>query len=163
MRFPSKIRLVAPPCIIAGCSRMDGKPNNSRCVKDDDDYENEEMGSSDPYDSDNERIPKYEKFRGDLMNKDFEFKIGMQFNSLVEFNDATTHWFVLNGREIRFMKNESNRVKVECRDKCGFLAFVVKWGTNKPTNIKTWMRTHTCAMVLNNKSANSKWVSKVVV
>lgn len=41
-------------------------------------------------------MPKYEKFIGDLMNKDYEFKLGMKFNSLVKFKDAIKDWSVLH-------------------------------------------------------------------
>ena len=108
MRFPSRV--------------IDGKPSLSKVVERDEDYESEELGSSDPDVSDNENMPKYRKFRGGLLNKDNEFKLGMELNSLVEFKDAIREWYVLNGREIGFMKNESNRVRVECRGKCGFFS-----------------------------------------
>lgn len=119
------------------------------------------MGSSDPDNSDNERLPKYEKFRKELLNKDYEFKLGMKFNSLLEFKD----WSVLNGREIRIVKSSTTRVRVrvECRAKCGFVALCSKLGDKHTYQLKTWVRTHSCARVLENKSASSKWVSTNIV
>lgn len=46
---------------------------------------------------------------------------GMKFNSLSDFKDAIIKWPILNGRKTTFVKNESNIVRVECNDKCGFL------------------------------------------
>ncbi|XP_058756990.1 uncharacterized protein LOC131630222 [Vicia villosa] len=157
LRSPKKIKLRVPSRVIRD------KPSSSKAVEHDVDYESEELGSSDPDVSDNEKMPKYEKFRGELLNKDYEFKLGMEFNSLVEFKDAIREWSVLNGREIRFVKNESTRVRVECRGKYGFTALCSKVGDKHTFQLKTWVGTHTCSRVLNNKSANSKWVSKVVV
>ncbi|XP_058765869.1 uncharacterized protein LOC131639388 [Vicia villosa] len=97
------------------------------------------------------------------LGRDYEFKLGMEFNSLVDFKDAIIEWSVLNGREITFVKNERDRVRVECKGKCGFLALCSKVGSSKTYQIKTWVGTHSCARVLNNRCAKSKWVAKYVV
>lgn len=78
------------------------------------------MDGSNTDDSDNERMPKYKKFRGDLLNKEYEFKLGMKFNSLVDFRDDIGDWSILNDREITFVKNESYRLRMECRSKSNF-------------------------------------------
>lgn len=54
---PSKLRLLAPASVLASSS----KRNNY--VDEDGEYLSDELGSSDPDNSDNERLPKYEKFR----------------------------------------------------------------------------------------------------
>ncbi|XP_058758242.1 uncharacterized protein LOC131631465 [Vicia villosa] len=87
----------------------------------------------------------------------------MEFNTLVDFKEAIREWSVLNGREISFVKNESYRVRVECKAKCGFLVLCSKVGHKHTYAIKTLVDTHTCARVLNNRSANSRWVAKHVV
>lgn len=109
------------------------------------------MNNSDPDDSGSEKLPKYEKFIGKLMNKYFQFILGMEFSSLCELKDVIREWFVLNRREIKFAKNESYRIRVECRGKCGFLELCSKVGEIHTYQIKTWVGTHTCARVLNNK------------
>lgn len=78
------------------------------------DYDSEELESYELNDSDNEKQtkPKYEKFIGKLLNKDFQFKLDMEFNSFSEFKDAIREWYVLNGREITFVKNEIYMVMV---------------------------------------------------
>jgi hypothetical protein len=81
-----------------------------------DDYFSEELDSSDPDDSDHEPWPRYEKFRKEQLNKDYEFRLGMEFNSLKEFKDAIREWNVLNGHEISFEKNESYRVRIVCKE-----------------------------------------------
>ena len=78
-------------------------------------YFSEELDSSDPDESDHERGPRYEKFRRGQLNKDFEFRLGMEFNSLKEFEDAIIEWNVLNGYEITFIKNESYRARAVCK------------------------------------------------
>ncbi|CAI8591544.1 unnamed protein product [Vicia faba] len=155
-----KISVLVPKSVLGSCSKRATR------ICEDVDYASEELESSDADESDMDdkpSKPKYEKFRSELLNKDFQFKLGMEFISLSEFKDAIRDWSVLNGREITFVKNESYRVRVECKSKCGFLALCSKVGGSLIYQLKTWVGTHTCARVLNNKSANSKWVSKLVV
>ncbi|CAI8590917.1 unnamed protein product [Vicia faba] len=62
------------PASILGSS---SNRNRNNVGSQDVDYDNEELQSSDHEDSDNEKQlkPKYEKFRGELLNKDFQFKL----------------------------------------------------------------------------------------
>ncbi|KAI5406625.1 hypothetical protein KIW84_053096 [Lathyrus oleraceus] len=124
------------------------EPNKS--MDSDDVYYSDELNSSDPDDSCDEERPKYARFRKEHLNKDFIFKWGMEFNTL-------------DGREISFVKNEGDRVRVVCKHKCGFLVLCSKVGHKETFAIKTLVHKHTCARVLNNKSASSKWVAKHVV
>ncbi|XP_058769018.1 uncharacterized protein LOC131642868 [Vicia villosa] len=128
------------------------EPKEKKCEEDE--YISDELESSDPDLSDSEKgkVQKFEKFRKDHLNKDFKFQWGMQFNSLDEFRYAIREWSVLNGREITFTKNESDRVRVVCKANCGFLMLCSKVGHKR-----TFVR------VLDNKSANSRWVAKAVL
>jgi hypothetical protein len=60
-------------------------------------------------------------------------------------------------------KNESYRVRVVCRDQCGYTVLCSKVGDRRTFQIKTLDGPHTCIKVLENKSANSKWVAKKLV
>ncbi|XP_058748392.1 uncharacterized protein LOC131621369 [Vicia villosa] len=132
-------------------------------MEDEDEYVTDELDSSDPDLSDEDKVHKFEKFKKEHFNKNFKFEWGMEFNSLDEFREAIREWSVLNGREIKFVKNESYRVRVECRAKCGFLILCSKVGHKHTFAIKTIFDKHTCARVLDNRSASSRWVVKAVV
>ncbi|XP_058746525.1 uncharacterized protein LOC131619449 [Vicia villosa] len=132
-------------------------------MEDEDEYVINELDSSDPDLSDEEKVHKFEKFKKEHFNKNFKFEWGMEFNSLDEFREAIREWSVLNGREVKFVKNESYRVRVECRAKCGFLILCSKVGHKHTFAIKTIFDKHTCARVLDNISASSRWVAKAVV
>lgn len=133
-------------CVSASVLRSSSKRNINNVGSQDVDYDIEELESSGLDGSDNEKQPKvkYEKFRGELLNKDFQFKLGMKFNSLSEFKDEIRKWYVLKGKEITFVKNESYRVRVECRGKCDFLALCSKMGDRRTYQLKTWVGTHMC-------------------
>lgn len=50
-----------------------------------------------------------------------------------------------------------------CKAKCGFLVLCSKVDHNHTYAINTLVNTHICARVLNNRSANSKWVDNAIV
>ncbi|XP_058753414.1 uncharacterized protein LOC131626580 [Vicia villosa] len=135
----------------------------SKTKGDNDEYVSEDLLSYDPDNSEDEKGPGFEQFKKEELNKDFKFKWGMEFNTLDYFREAIREWKVLNGREITFVKNEGYKVRVECNAKCGFLMLCSKVGHKHIFAIKTIKYNHTCARVLDNKSASSKWVAKVVV
>ena len=64
--------------------------------------------------------PKFCKFRPKDMNKEFKFKLGIEFGSLKDFKQALIEHSVLNGKEVKFVKNDQKRVRVICKKKCGF-------------------------------------------
>ncbi|XP_058779616.1 uncharacterized protein LOC131653480 [Vicia villosa] len=138
-------------------------PKKKKYDDDEEEYLSEELNSSNPDNSEDDKKPKFEKFKKEQLTKDFKFKWGMEFTSLNDFRDAIREWTVLNGREITFVKNEGYRVRDECKAKCSFLMLCSKVGHKHTYAIKTIKDTHTCARVLDNKTANSKWVAKAVV
>ncbi|KAJ1392294.1 hypothetical protein SESBI_35938 [Sesbania bispinosa] len=66
-------------------------------------------------------------------------------------------------REIRFVKNDSVRCRVKCKNRCNFLALVSKVGGDQTYRMKTLIPRHTCGRVFNNKNAKSVWVAKKMV
>ncbi|XP_058747019.1 uncharacterized protein LOC131620008 [Vicia villosa] len=81
--------------------------------EDEDVYVSDDLDSSNPDMSDDDKLPKFEKFRKKHFNKNFKFQWGMEFNYLDDFREAIREWSVLNGREITFVKNESYRAVVK--------------------------------------------------
>ncbi|KAI5406405.1 hypothetical protein KIW84_052941 [Lathyrus oleraceus] len=53
-------------------------------------YCSDEFGSNDPNAFDNENEPKYPRFKMDEVNKNYKFKVGLEFGSLEEFKEAIT-------------------------------------------------------------------------
>ena len=72
----SKVNVLVPKSVLGSSSQRNETNFGSRNV----DYDIEKLDSSDPDESDkDDKQPKskYEKFRGELLNKDFQFKLGM--------------------------------------------------------------------------------------
>jgi hypothetical protein len=126
---------------------------------DDHEYCSDELGSSDPDDSDEDSGPKNLKFRRSQLNKDFKFEKDMEFNTLNDFRFAIRHWNILNGFTLDWVKNESYRVRVVCSRKCGYFVYCSQVGHKHTYAIKTMGKAHTCGRDTSNKSASSKWVA----
>ncbi|KAK2455719.1 hypothetical protein QL285_003145 [Trifolium repens] len=141
------------------------KNPNSESKFDDGEYESEELHSSDPDASDEERGVRYEKFRNEQMKKKYKFKYGMEFNSLAEFREAIRDHNVRNVYDIKYVKNEGDSIRVVCNRECPYKVLCSQVGQSRTFAIKTEDRfiKHTCINSLTNKAANSKWVSKHVV
>lgn len=69
-------------------------------------YASEELGSSDPDASDEEKDLKYPRFKMEDFDKNYKFIVGLEFVSLAEFKEAITEWSMLNRREINYVKME---------------------------------------------------------
>jgi hypothetical protein len=113
-------------------------------------YESEELASSDPDNSDEERGPRYERYRKEHMHKGYKWKYGLEFNSLADFREAVRDWSSLKGLPVTWVKNESYRVRVECERKCGFRILCSRVGQSHTYAIKTDEEhmTHTCIKTL---------------
>jgi len=93
-------------------------------------YTTDSLDSASDSESENDK-PKFAKFRADEeMTKTFKFSAGMEFGILQQFKDAVLEHSVLNGKEIRFPKNDINRVRVVCKFKktCRYFIFVSRVG-----------------------------------
>lgn len=130
-----------------------------------DDYESEELYSSaTESEEDNTGLKKmrYPVFKKEEFNKDYKFMIGLEFRSIGEFKEVMLEYAVLNGRELKYKKNEPNRARLVCKRDCGYETFCSRVGQTHTYRLKTYKGRHTCGRVFNNKNANSKWVSKLV-
>ncbi|WVZ24109.1 hypothetical protein V8G54_002653 [Vigna mungo] len=130
----------------------------------DEEYISDELDSDLESDEDGSlKQGKLKKFRQDDMNKDFKFSLGMEFGSLKEFKNALMEHSVLNGKEIKFVKNDLTRVRVECKKKCGFLIMASKVGGKETFQVKTLVGRHRCGRVFGNTSASVNWIAQVLI
>lgn len=101
----------------------------------------------------------------DFLSKDFVFKVGMKFSSLKQFKDAILEHNVLNGRDVRFEKNDANRCRVVCKDKekCNYIVLCIRVLTSTIFRIKTLFAKHKYGSQFFNKSAKAEWLAKVII
>jgi len=107
---------------------------------------------------------RFPMFRGKKLSKAFKWTLGMQFTCLQDFKEGMMEYFVLNGYQVCFPKNDHSRVKPVCKIKeCPFTTYVSRVGETITFQLKTLELTHTCARVFYNKNVKSKWVTKVLL
>ncbi|XP_058781151.1 uncharacterized protein LOC131655272 [Vicia villosa] len=130
-----------------------------------DEYMTDELDSGAEDDSSDERTCVIRFNEEDKLSKDYVFKVGMEFRSLRQFKDAILEHNVLNGRDVKFEKNDSNRCRVVCKDKkkCNYTVLCSRVLTSTTFRIKTLFAKHKCGRKFFNKSAKAEWVAKVIV
>ncbi|XP_058726822.1 uncharacterized protein LOC131598214 [Vicia villosa] len=130
-----------------------------------DEYLTDELDSGAEDDSDDDR-PRVVRFNEeDGVSKDFKFKVGMEFSSLSQFKSAILELNVLNGRDVRFEKNDAVRCRVVYKEKgqCNYTVLCSRVLTSTTFKIKTLFDKHKCGRQFFNKSAKAEWVAKVIV
>ncbi|XP_058746137.1 uncharacterized protein LOC131619011 [Vicia villosa] len=130
-----------------------------------DEYMTDELDSGAEDDSSDERPCVIRFNEEDKLGKEYVFKVGMEFRSLRQFKDTILEHNVLNGRDIKFEKNDSNRCRVVCKDnkKCNYKILCSRVLSTATFRIKTLFDKHKCGRQFFNKSAKAEWVAKVIV
>ena len=67
---------------------------------------------------------------------------------------------IMDGRDVYFTKNDTNRVRVKCRG-CGWEIFGSKMQGESTFQIKTLSDEHSCGRVFHNKNMTSRLASKL--
>ncbi|RYR00207.1 hypothetical protein Ahy_B07g088311 [Arachis hypogaea] len=113
-------------------------------------FEGCETEDIDSYEGDSDDIIKkrrYPKYNEAEMSREYEFKVGLEFKSLGQFKDAIRQHALLNGRDIRYIKNDKVRYRVGCRrkkEKCRWMAFASKVSSSDCFWLKILNEKHTC-------------------
>ncbi|RYR58176.1 hypothetical protein Ahy_A05g023849 [Arachis hypogaea] len=80
-----------------------------------DGYETEDIDSYEGDSDDMIKKRRFSKYNEAEMNKEYEFQVGMEFKLVIQFKDAVKEHALLNGRNIRFRKNDKIRCRVVCK------------------------------------------------
>ncbi|RYR54755.1 hypothetical protein Ahy_A06g030036 isoform B [Arachis hypogaea] len=129
-------------------------------------YETEDIDSFEGDSDDMIKKRRYPKYNEAKMNREYVFKVGLEFKSLGQFKDAIREHALLNGRDIRYIKNDKVRCRVGCRGKkgkCRWMAFASKVGGSNCFWLKTLNGKHTCGRDYSGRLASSSWVSQKIV
>ncbi|XP_020974942.1 uncharacterized protein LOC110270301 [Arachis ipaensis] len=91
------------------------------------------------------------------------FEIGTKFVTIDGFKKVVKDMFISEGRELLWIKNDKERVRVGCRgEDCPWLAHLSYNKTLLCFQVKTYKAEHTCARDLGSNAADQHWVSKKV-
>ncbi|CAN6558228.1 unnamed protein product [Malus baccata var. baccata] len=111
------------------------------------------------------KLPSFKQWRRDTDLRNPEFRLGMQFANKAEVKEAIKEWAIINGREVKFVKDDKIRVRAKCvgnkKTKCPFTIFASIIDSDEPTfAIKTFCLDHHCGRVGKLKFANSNWLAE---
>ncbi|CAL9012236.1 unnamed protein product, partial [Prunus brigantina] len=87
----------------------------------------------------------------------------MQFSNKDELKEAIREYAIVQGRNIKLVKNDNKRIQAKCagHTKCPFILWASKIDRDEQTfAIKTLSLEHECTRVDKLKYTNSRWLSK---
>ncbi|RYR39463.1 hypothetical protein Ahy_A09g045015 [Arachis hypogaea] len=128
-------------------------------------YETDDIDSYEGDSDDMIKKRRFSKYNEAEMNREYEFQVGLEFKSLIQFKDAIKEHALLNGRNIRFQKNDKVRCRVVCKGrkgKCKWVCFASKVRGFDCFKIKTLNGKHTCGRNYSGRLASSSWISKKI-
>ncbi|XP_014506455.1 uncharacterized protein LOC106766223 [Vigna radiata var. radiata] len=127
------------------------------------DYDTDDLSSNVDSDEDvRENKRHFPKYKAEDMTRGFNFRLGMEFKSLKDFKSALQEHSVLNGKEVKFIKNDLKRVRAVCKKGCGFLIMASKVGSSQTFRVKTLVG-YKCGRAFGSKSASVEWIAQVLV
>ncbi|KAK1560930.1 hypothetical protein Q3G72_032472 [Acer saccharum] len=122
-----------------------------------DDFADDQVERGQPSNFINKRYHEFDLVR-DMANP--IFKIGMEFATADVFRKAIRVHAIKHRRNIKFQKNDPNRVKAVYKDKgCNWFVFASWLGDQKTFKIKSMVDAHSCAMSFKNTFVNSKMIA----
>ncbi|XP_025611182.1 uncharacterized protein [Arachis hypogaea] len=140
-------------------------------------YVNEEESDDDDpvyeYASEDLHTPVSSEDEGDkhefpVFNEDYgfgegRFEVGTKFATIDGFKEVVKDMFIAEGRELLWIKNDKERVRVACRgENCPWLAHLSYNKTLLCFQVKTYKSEHTCARDLGSNAADQHWINKKV-
>ncbi|KAI8568527.1 hypothetical protein RHMOL_Rhmol02G0207700 [Rhododendron molle] len=85
---------------------------------------------------------------------------GMKFSNAIVFRKALREWQVQGGYDLEFVKNESSRVTVQCKEKCGFRVHASWMQQERTFQVKSLHPKHNCLRTYSNHLVNSKYIAE---
>ncbi|KAI3410640.1 uncharacterized protein J3R85_018644 [Psidium guajava] len=99
------------------------------------------------------------EFNVDVDMENPTFKLGMCFSNAKEFSEAIKNYAIKNRRQVRFVKNAPNKVRVVCSDGCDWLIYASKMQGEHTLQVKTLNSVHKCNRALYVPQVSSKWLA----
>ncbi|XP_025625076.1 uncharacterized protein [Arachis hypogaea] len=133
-------------------------------IQDDDDdpvydYESETLHT--PISSDDESSKhKFPEFNDDYEHGEGRFELGTRFATIERFKEVVKDSFIAEGRELRWIKNDKERVRMRCMDdECSCLVHLSYNKSLQCYQVKTYKNDHTCARDMESNAADQHWIS----
>ncbi|KAI8573354.1 hypothetical protein RHMOL_Rhmol01G0270400 [Rhododendron molle] len=119
---------------------------------------------------DEQRASKAQVFRSLKGKEEPVFCMGMLFRNRAQLAGAIRQHSILQGREIRFLKNETTRVRAKCKvykeeegkvDCTWEISATNRATSNKTLKVVAYNPNHNCGRIWDNKLMNSSWLARI--
>ncbi|XP_072074354.1 uncharacterized protein [Arachis hypogaea] len=137
-------------------------------VQDDDDddpiydYHSEDLHTPNSTDDESSKHT-FPEFDDDYAFGEGMFELGTRFATIDRFKEVVKDSFIAEGRELRWIKNDRERVRVGCMDDdCPWLVHLSYNKSLQCYQVKTYKNDHTCARDLESNAIDQHWISKKV-
>lgn len=87
------------------------------------------------------------------------FTLGMSFSSVVELRRAIQNYIIQERVEIKYAKNDLQRVRAHCVEGCPWYLFAAPDSRTKNFVVKTYVGTHTCSKEWDIKQFTAKFLA----
>jgi len=121
-------------------------------------YNSEELDSGSDSDEDGAIQGKFPTFKQPRKMLDYKWEVGTYFGTKLEFQHAMRTYAIHSGREIKFVKNEKLRMRLNCRGSCEWKVFCAKIPNEETWQLRQVGPDHTCSRGNKVKFLNSKWL-----
>lgn len=114
--------------------------------------------------SDEDGKTRYPEYRRETDLGKVMFKTGMLFCTAKEFREAVREYAIKQGKDIKFVKNETTRVRAICAAKsCPWYILGSLTQKGEAFQVKSFESEHKCVRAFNIRHANSKWLASKYV
>ncbi|KAI8537687.1 hypothetical protein RHMOL_Rhmol09G0043600 [Rhododendron molle] len=119
---------------------------------------------------DEQRASKAQVFRSLKGREEPVFCMGMLFRNRAQLAGALRQHSILQGREIRFLKNETTRVRAKCKvykeeegkvDCTWEISATNRATSNNTLKVVAYNPNHNCGRIWDNKLMNSSWLARI--
>lgn len=91
---------------------------------------------------------------------DYKWELGTYFATNNDFKEAITSYVVQSGRDLRFSRNDKQRVRVIYKEGCDWNAYCGKLPYEDSWQLRKLVDKHNCNKSYNVKLVTTKWLNK---
>ncbi|XP_075670028.1 uncharacterized protein LOC142639776 [Castanea sativa] len=107
-----------------------------------------------------EQVRKFLVFKLVAKAEHIYFEKDMMFTTPKQFKEAITDYAIHGGLEIRFVKNDQQRVRVVCQEGHEFVVYLTKVPRERSYQLRTLTLEHTCSRSYKNPRCTSSYIGK---
>ncbi|XP_050277691.1 uncharacterized protein LOC126719148 [Quercus robur] len=107
-----------------------------------------------------EQVRKFPMFKPVAKAEHIYFEKDMLFTTPKQFKEAITNYTVSGGWGIKFVKNDLQRVRAVCQERCKFVAYLTKVPRERSYQLRTLTLERTCSRTYKNPRCTSSYNGK---